>query len=30
MSNQLMFTLQAALQQLAHQQTFETLGDRSA
>ena len=29
MSNQLMITLQAALQQLAHQQTVETLGDRS-
>lgn len=29
MSDQLMITLQAALQQLAHQQTKETLGDRA-
>ena len=29
MSEQLMITLQTALQQLAHQQTVETLGDRS-
>ena len=29
MSDQLMITLQAALQQLASQQTVETLGDRS-
>ena len=29
MSDELMITLQAALQQLASQQTVETLGDRS-